>query len=91
MATFNDANVVISLDRKDQIDSYGIDPSAPLPDVDNEANDVVVEEPLCALSADGISVFKEEMAGVARTDAWDISPYLQSLDVLYRLKQQYSL
>ena len=74
---------------KDQIDSYGVDPSGPLPDEDGESIGIIVAEPLCPLSAEGLSAFKEEMAGVAGTDVWDISPYLHSLDILHSLKQQY--
>lgn len=74
---------------KDQIDSYGVDPSGPLPDEDGESNGIIVAEPLCPLSAEGLSAFTEEMAGVAGTDVGDISPYLRSLDIFHSLKQQY--
>ena len=75
---------------KGQINSYWVDPSAPLPDDDEESNGVIVAEPLCPSSADGLAAFTEEMSGVAGTDVWDISPYLHSLDVLRPLKQVYS-
>ena len=74
---------------KDQINSYGVDPSAPLPDDDEESNGVMFAEPLCPLSANGLAAFTEEMSGVVGTDVWDISPYLHSLDVLRPLKQLY--
>lgn len=74
----------------DQINSYGVDPSAPLPDDDEESNGVMFAEPLCPLSANGLAAFMEEMSGVVGTDVWDISPYLHSLDVLRPLKQLYS-
>jgi len=74
---------------KDQINSYVVDPSAPLPD-DEESNGVMVAEPLRPLSANGLAAFTGEMSGVVGTDAWDISPYLHSLDVLRPLKQLYS-
>ena len=70
---------------KDQIDSYGVDPSGPLPDEDGESNGIIVAEPLCPLSAEGLSAFTEGMAGVVGTDIWDISPYLRSLDILHSL------
>jgi len=75
---------------KDQINSSGVDPSAPLPDDEKKSNGVMVAEPLCALSADRLAAFTEEMSGVAGTDLWDISPYMHSLDVLSLLKQLYS-
>ena len=71
---------------KDQINSYRVDPSAPLPDDETQWNGVMAAEP-CPLSADGLAGFTEEMAGVAGKDLWDISQYLNSLDVLSLLKQ----
>ena len=76
---------------KDQIDNFGIDPTSPLPEDDEQSNGVIVEEPLCPLGAEGLLAFTEEMTRVSRTDAWDISPYLHSLDILRRLKQQYTV
>lgn len=74
---------------KAQIESYGVDPSSPLPNEDDESNGVNVSEPSCPLNTEGFTAFKEMMTGVIGTDAWDISPYLHSLAVLRQLKEQF--
>ena len=69
------------------IETFGVDPSAPLPEEDCELG-VHVMEPTWPLDAGHIATFEEKMSGICGTDTWDISPYIKALDVLRQLKER---
>lgn len=72
-----------------EIETYGVDPSAPLPEEDYEGG-VHVMEPTWPLDAENLVTFEEMMSGVVGIDTWDISPYIYALDVLCQLKERHS-
>jgi len=64
-----------------------VDPSAPLPEEDGESG-VHVMEPTWPLDAADHATFQDRMSGLRGTDMWDISPYINALDVIRQLKEQ---
>ena len=70
-----------------EIETFVVDPSAPLPEEDCESG-VHVMEPTWPLDAEDLATFEEMMSGLRGTDTWDISPYIKALDALRQLKEE---
>ena len=70
-----------------EIETFVVDPSAPLPEEDCESG-VHVMEPTWPLDAEDLATFEEMMSGLRGTDTCDISPYIKALDALRQLKEE---
>jgi len=83
---FSKVLYVLILIFQGEVQEYGVDPTARLPD-ETEGSGVVVAEPMCSLDPELLQSFKESMSEISRTDPWDISPYARAVQVLNDLKR----
>ena len=81
-------NAYIFCVLQDDLETYGVDPTASFHDGsdDTPSNEVVVPPTLCPLDANALNVFKEKMSTVQGQDSWDIMPYLHAVENMNLLK-----
>lgn len=81
-------NLLWKLYFQEDLEGYGVDPTASFhDDIDDAMPDgVVVPLTQSPLDANSFTIFKEIMSTVQGDDPWDIGPYLYAVQTLNRLK-----
>ena len=64
------------------IQSYGFDAEACLPDENDETDGVIVPETLCPFDEENLIIFRQNIHAIENEVRWNTQPYLHALSTL---------